>query len=511
MSPILPSLRRPLFVLVGLLLIKAVAMGVVLLSSGLHLDPDEAQYWTWSQHLDWGYYSKPPGIAWQIFLTTWLFGSTEFGVRFSALLLGFFLPLAVYRLARACGQGEKTAFWSGVTMALTPLGFLASLLATTDGGMALFLTLACAEMAQALTLGVTPNYLRVGAWVAAGALFKWPIYLLWVIVGLVSLFVPRLRSKRLLGGMVLSLLGLLPSLYWNLSHGWVTFRHVSGNMSVDYVVQGTKGNFFSFLGMQTLWLTPPLFLLLLYAWWVLFYRRREGRFALGFCGWVCFLPLACYVLLSLFKKMQGNWCVFVYPPAIVVLCAILSESRRGLAWIKASLLASSCFMMTFLFLPRFQEKASCPEWWPYRLSPFRQQMGWDKLAKALEEAGYDPDTHFLCSDRYQTSSLLSFYAPGQHRAYFLNVGGSRHNQFCFWPSLAQERPGKTGYFVYVEESDKRKKHTLPYAERLAPYFTAVQDCGSWDLFVAFGKPAKRVHIFKCINYNGLQPKERELY
>ena len=25
---------------------------------------DEAQYWFWGQTLDWGYYSKPPLIAW---------------------------------------------------------------------------------------------------------------------------------------------------------------------------------------------------------------------------------------------------------------------------------------------------------------------------------------------------------------------------------------------------------------------------------------------------------------
>ena len=30
---------------------------------GITLYIDEAQYWTWAQHLDWGYFSKPPGIA----------------------------------------------------------------------------------------------------------------------------------------------------------------------------------------------------------------------------------------------------------------------------------------------------------------------------------------------------------------------------------------------------------------------------------------------------------------
>ena len=35
----------------------------------LDLSEDEAHYWLWSEHLDYGYYSKPPGIAWVIWGT----------------------------------------------------------------------------------------------------------------------------------------------------------------------------------------------------------------------------------------------------------------------------------------------------------------------------------------------------------------------------------------------------------------------------------------------------------
>ena len=42
--------------------------------AGITLYVDEAQYWTWAQALDWGYFSKPPGIAALIALSTTLFG-----------------------------------------------------------------------------------------------------------------------------------------------------------------------------------------------------------------------------------------------------------------------------------------------------------------------------------------------------------------------------------------------------------------------------------------------------
>src|SRR3954468_11713165 len=60
------------------------------------LYPDEAQYWIWSQQLAFGYYSKPPLVAWLIALTTGLFGDSEFAIRLSAPLLHAAAAVFVY-------------------------------------------------------------------------------------------------------------------------------------------------------------------------------------------------------------------------------------------------------------------------------------------------------------------------------------------------------------------------------------------------------------------------------
>ena len=56
-------------------------------SHGVTLYVDEAQYWTWAQNLDWGYFSKPPVIAWLIAASTALFGDGILAVKLSAILL----------------------------------------------------------------------------------------------------------------------------------------------------------------------------------------------------------------------------------------------------------------------------------------------------------------------------------------------------------------------------------------------------------------------------------------
>ena len=67
------------------------------ISSGyINLDPDEAQYWTWSRNLDFGFYSKPPGIAWQIWLGCKLFGQTELGIRSMSVLVSILTSFAIY-------------------------------------------------------------------------------------------------------------------------------------------------------------------------------------------------------------------------------------------------------------------------------------------------------------------------------------------------------------------------------------------------------------------------------
>ena len=146
------------------------------------LGPDEAQYWTWTQKIDWGYYSKPPGIAWEIWLGTALAGNTVLGVRLMPLIIGFLLPLLIYATARRCDVSPVNAMLAAAAFALTPIGILSSLFAITDGGMLLFWTACLLYLAGTIQRKLPPNYLIVGALIGLGALFKWPCYLLWPLI-----------------------------------------------------------------------------------------------------------------------------------------------------------------------------------------------------------------------------------------------------------------------------------------------------------------------------------------
>src|SRR4051794_18158405 len=61
---------------------------------------DEAQYWAWSRELAFGYFSKPPLLAWIIALAERVCGSSEACIRAPAPVLYFATSLLVYAVAR---------------------------------------------------------------------------------------------------------------------------------------------------------------------------------------------------------------------------------------------------------------------------------------------------------------------------------------------------------------------------------------------------------------------------
>lgn len=510
--------KRYLTILTILLLIKAFVLIFAVLHAGIGLGPDEAQYWTWSQNLDWGYYSKPPGIAWEIALGTSLFGNNEFGVRSLPLLIGFVLPYIVYIMAARCRLQPLACLWAAVCMAFCTLGILASFLAITDGGMVLFWTIACAYLAGKIEDREVPNYLLVGLLVACGALFKWPIYSLWLIVLGSWIFFPFLRSMSIIPGMVLSLLALLPSIYWNIAHEWATFRHVSATLAGGHAQPKPgvlfSGNLLEFIGAQAALVSPILFVLLVLAWRQLVIRKNSTPNGILFCGGVSFVIVSVGAIMSFFMKIQGNWAIFAYPTSFILLSWYVFDGSSKRKWLSAGVALSVLSCAIVFSIPSIQSQGL----WkgmaiPYKINPFRHNVGWNELAPALKEAGYDERKDFLFGDKYQTASILSFYGPKQKRAYFFNLQGSRKNQFSFWEGLETAEVGKRGFFVVIENIPQLNNKDLPeqYTKTLSRYFKKVRFISTKPLFKAYGEIVKGFLIFEVGGHTGQLPEETDLY
>src|SRR4029077_17334651 len=81
---------------------------------------DEAQYWSWSRELDFGYFSKPPLIAWIIRGTTELCGNSEACIRSFPPVFYAIASWFVFLTGRAL-YGARASFWAAIVFDTLPV------------------------------------------------------------------------------------------------------------------------------------------------------------------------------------------------------------------------------------------------------------------------------------------------------------------------------------------------------------------------------------------------------
>ena len=111
--------------------------------SAITLHFDEAQYWGWSKNLEWGYFSKPPLLAWLIHFNNGLCGQTEFCVRISSPILYFFSSLFIFFSANILVKNIRIAVLSAVAFNLMPGITFSSFISTTDVPLVFFSSIFC--------------------------------------------------------------------------------------------------------------------------------------------------------------------------------------------------------------------------------------------------------------------------------------------------------------------------------------------------------------------------------
>ena len=124
---------------------------------------DEAQYWSWSRELDFGYFSKPPLIAWIIRGTTELCGNSEACIRSFPPVFYAIASWFVFLTGRAL-YGARAGFWAAIVFDTLPVTAFLAAAVTTDVPLLLFWSIALylwtklierKSMAWAVALGLT--------------------------------------------------------------------------------------------------------------------------------------------------------------------------------------------------------------------------------------------------------------------------------------------------------------------------------------------------------------------
>ncbi|MBX3751890.1 MAG: glycosyltransferase family 39 protein, partial [Opitutaceae bacterium] len=218
-----------------LVLALTVARMLALFSTPLELYPDEAQYWLWSRTLDFGYYSKPPVIAWAIWATTAIGGDAEAWVRLSATLFQAGAALTVFLIGRRL-YGAPTGLAATALYALMPGVQLSALVAATDAPLLMFLGLTILAYVELLEAeGRRRPGLAAAMGAALGLAFLSKYAAVYALVGLIIHLAVSRRARAastpaaaLAAAVALGAV-LAPNLAWNASHHFATFQHTASN------------------------------------------------------------------------------------------------------------------------------------------------------------------------------------------------------------------------------------------------------------------------------------------
>ncbi|MBK8197265.1 MAG: glycosyltransferase family 39 protein [Acidobacteria bacterium] len=400
----LPRSPEARLVLGSLALLLAVRAAAVL-TSPLDLYADEAQYWRWSQHLAWGYYSKPPMIAWVIHVMTALFGDSEWSVRLAAPFLHTVAAGFVFLAGRAMFSA-KTGVYAALLYALMPAVTLASSVLSTDGVLMPFW---CAGLYFAWRL-------RSGAGLAAaaplglalglGILSKYAM--LYFLIGLALACAVDAPMRRAMlsraGAAALAVMAVVvaPHFAWNAANDFQTVGHTVDNANLGGDLFHPE-NALTFLADQMGVFGPVSFLALLagLAGW----RLNGGSDAAPGRWLLCFvLPVLVFILgQAVLSRAHANWAATAYPGAGLLLASWFAR-RPAVLW--ASLAVNALVAVIFLVVPQLspaQTRALGID------NALKRTRGWDMAAEQLfAEAERTGATAVLVDER-EAWHGLDFY------------------------------------------------------------------------------------------------------
>lgn len=359
---------------------------VALFATPIELYPDEAQYWLWSRELAFGYYSKPPMIAWLIALTTGVGGNDEPWVRLSSLILHAGAALALYDVGSRL-YDRWTGFWSAAIYSLMPGVALSSGIASTDAPLLFFLAL---SLMAYVRLGEAASARDRIAWAAAlGASLGLAMLSKYAaLYGLIGLAAHAALSKEARGRWAPAALAasvaafaaiLAPNLLWNAANGFATVSHTASNANWGAERLFNPAELADFLVGQFGVFGPIAFGALI-AGCVLAVRRKtlEPRDLLLLC--LLAPPLVAVSIQAFVSRANANWAAAAYVAGSVLVAAWLVRwrAKRWLVALAATQLFLTGFMTAAAISPAFADAAGLA-------NGLKRSRGWDATARAVIE------------------------------------------------------------------------------------------------------------------------------
>lgn len=428
-----------------LLLIAAAAVLRLFAANAVGLSVDEAHYALYGLYPDWSYFDHPPLIGWLQAIAL-QFGESNLAMRVLPIALFAGTSLVLYRVTLALFPHESP--WLGFTsVALLHSGVMFQLigLAMLPDTPLLLLGLSLLWVLHGVMVeGRVRYWLWLGVLLGLAALSKYTSITLVLTVVLALVLNKQwrqLRSPWPWLAVLVAFVLILPILYWNYRHDWISFlyqlHHGTGSLHWEWK------RFLASEGAQLLVYGPGLFVFGLIAAMAGLRQRRERGV------WLC-LALALPVLLLFgwgagFEMTLPHWTALGWAGLIPLASCWLHRHWRA-RWVRIGAWFSAVYAVVLLAL---MFSLFFTPWLLFKNNnmPLRDLYGWERAAPraeqlrmqmASESGGSAP---LLFTDNWTYGSRLAWYA----RPAPVQITDTRYDQFDVWFGSPQD--GARGILV----------------------------------------------------------------
>ncbi len=393
-----------------------IGISLLLRTLGLYFNNllvEEAYYWNYAQHLDWGYLDHPPMVALLIKTTTAILGTNELGVRFSSMLCWLGTSFFSYKLTNLISR--NAGLYAIFLLAILPFFFLHSLIITPDAPLIFCWCAMLYYLYRSLILEDTNSWYIVGLYLGLGLISKYTILLLVPTTLLYVFIVPSSRKwlvkKEPYLALLIALIFFSPVIYWNATHEWVSFLF----QSTRRFQSSPSFSFHSYIGIIILFLMPPgvlgLYSLMKKSGNESIYAHKNSQLFLQI---FTLTPLIFFGIYSFSHELKFNWIGPIFLATLPWLASLIKnkEHTKKLDTHQWWLITASVLLLGFTGL-LFTISFGRPIVIYHKLFP--KFIAWDSFTQSFHTIAQQIDIEhqktpiFVPLDLYNIGSELSFY------------------------------------------------------------------------------------------------------
>lgn len=490
------------------LIIVAIRIAFLMVSN-VNLGTDETQYWFWSQNLDFGYFSKPPVIAWTIAFTSGLFGNAEWAIRLASPVIHGGTAILLFATARML-HSAKAGFWVGGTWLLLPAVSLSSNLISTDvvllffwsGGLFFLIRILNAVEREPTKMAPLADRFSLGACLGLGLLTKYAMVYFLIAMSVTALCIPQYRKtaarEALVIPLLLAVLIFLPNIIWNSHHESLTLTHTVANAKWE-------GGFFNPIQLLEFWISqiaiigPVLFIAFLI---YLFMGRNDTnnnvpnssvqiKRATKLLLIFALTPLVIISIQAFLSRAHANWAATAYPSTLILTSIWLLRAKKE-HWLVLNLglnliifAALSMAISNFVILDNIGLSNS-----------IKRVRGWDIQGQEIEKLANQ--YNHVMADHRDVFGAVAYYAKQSDRD--LMAWNSNHRIDDHYEVFHDFRPDVSGKILYITYH--------PEALGVTPWFSEVKLLKTSELDLKAGRK-RTLYFYEIDGFKGspLYPKK----